>query len=103
MTHQPIIHRPPLLQVLHEPLMVLADDSGGGSSSTAAGVAPEVSLHCGYAWCGVRSAAALAWTDSRGELVHCRLLELPDLDIDCVQGAEELCGEVLAATLKVRG
>ena len=84
--------------------MVLADDGGGGgSSSTAAVVVPEFSLHCGYAWCRVRSAAGLAWTDSRGELMHCRLLELPGLDVDCVQGAEELCGEVLSTTLKVRG
>lgn len=100
-------HQPTVSQVLHEPLMVLGEDSRRVSDSCgdvpSAGGVSERSLHCSYAWCGERSVAALAWTDCRGELMHCRLLELPGLDADCVEGAEELCREVLTTTLKVRG
>lgn len=90
---------PLALQVLHEPLMVLADSE---ASRTGGGGPAARSLHCGYAWSAEQQAAALAWTDSAGELQHCRLLELPGLDAGCAAGAAELCGEVLAATLRVR-
>ena len=59
-------------------------------------------LHCGYVVAEDGAMAALAWTDSVGELAHGELL-----DCDCDRsvnsgGQEELCEDVLEATTRVR-
>ena len=89
--------------------MVLASHRPGLESQspvdTSAGRQPPrqpSALHCGYVVAEDGATVALACTDSAGELAHGELL-----DCDCDRGVnsgceEELCDDVLEATMRVR-